>query len=275
MPEQPRERDYVLGTHEEEVERLGLQHRVWRERTLECWQRAGIAAGWRVLDVGAGPGYATLDLAEMVGPTGEVVAVERSERFLDHARQACAERGFTNVRFREMDVMQDSFGVQGLDAAWCRWVTSFVTSPAKLVANIAVALKPGGIVAFHEYVDYRSWRMAPRGERHQEFVSQVQASWRANGGEPDVARLLPRLLVEAGFEIRHVAPIVLAVRPCDFEWQWPATFIEINLRRLLELGRVQADWVESVRAELRAAEANPATVMLTPMVLEIIAARAK
>jgi SAM-dependent methyltransferase len=267
------ERDYVLGTHDDELARLGLQHRVWRERTLEGWRRAGITHGWRVLDAGAGPGYATLDLAEMVGPAGEVIAVERSARFLGHAREACRERGFTNVQFHELDLMQSPITFTGLDATWCRWVTSFVSSPAALVSKLAGALRPGGVAIFHEYVDYQSWRMDPHGALHEQFVHEAMASWRASGGEPDVARTLPSLLVGAGFELRHVAPIVLAVRPSDFEWQWPKTFIEINLHRLVELSRVTAEWADSVREALLAAEADPATVMITPMFLEIIAER--
>lgn len=35
-------KDYILGTHDEELERLGLQHRAWRERALEAWHSAGI-----------------------------------------------------------------------------------------------------------------------------------------------------------------------------------------------------------------------------------------
>ena len=73
----PTDRDYVLGTHDEELARLGLQHHVWRPVVLDCWQRAGLTVAKRVLDVGAGPGYATVDLAEIVRPTGEVVAVRR------------------------------------------------------------------------------------------------------------------------------------------------------------------------------------------------------
>ena len=72
-----KERDYVLGTHEEEISRLGLQHRVWRPVALDCWQRAGVTVGSRVLDLGAGPGYAAVDLAEIVGSTGKIVALER------------------------------------------------------------------------------------------------------------------------------------------------------------------------------------------------------
>ena len=46
------ERDYVLGTHDEEVERLALQNRVWRPRTLEAWRRAGFTVGQTLIDVG-------------------------------------------------------------------------------------------------------------------------------------------------------------------------------------------------------------------------------
>ena len=57
------DRDYILGTHEQELARLGLQHRAWRPVALDCRQRAGITVGTRVLDVGAGPGYAAIDPA--------------------------------------------------------------------------------------------------------------------------------------------------------------------------------------------------------------------
>ena len=73
-----KERDYVLGTHDDEIVRLGLQHRVWRARTHDAWRRAGFTIGQTLLDVGCGPGYASLDLAELVGPTGRVVAIDRS-----------------------------------------------------------------------------------------------------------------------------------------------------------------------------------------------------
>ena len=95
------DRDYFLGTHDEELQRLGLQHRVWRAAVLDCWQRAGIAAGSRVLDVGAGPGYAAADLAEIVGTGGEVVAVERSARYVEAGRGMLAQHGFANVRYHE------------------------------------------------------------------------------------------------------------------------------------------------------------------------------
>ena len=267
-------KEYLLGTHDEEIERLGLQHRVWRPDVLACWRRAGITAGSRVLDVGAGPGYATMDLAEIVGPEGRVVALERSPRFLAVAREACARRGLANVEFHERDLMAGFPALRGFDAAWCRWVAAFVPAPAKLVAEIAGALRPEGAAIFHEYAHYESWRIAPRGTAHQSFVAEVVRSWRESGGEPNVALELPRLLHEAGFRIERLQPLVYAVRPQDFMWQWPASFIDIHLRHQVDEGRAEPGWADSVRAELRAAEADPASYMITPLVLEIVARKA-
>ena len=71
----PREQDYVLGTHDDEIRRLGVQHRVWRPRVIDAWRRAGFRPGQMLIDVGCGPGYATLDLAEIVAPGGRVLEV--------------------------------------------------------------------------------------------------------------------------------------------------------------------------------------------------------
>src|SRR6202171_1808695 len=242
-----KEADYVLGTNDEELDRLGLQHRVWRPIVLECWRRAGITLGSRVIDIGAGPGYATVDLAELVGPTGEVFAVERSARFLEFAKNACAVRGLSNVRFREADLMHESLGWLEFDAAWCRWVASFVSSPEKLIQTIAGALRPGAVAIFHEYIDYRTLRLAPRRPAFESFVNEVVDNWRASGGEPDVALSFPTLFRAAGLRTIEVRPRVLIVSPKDYAWQWPASFIEIHLARLRELGRVNSEWTEAVR----------------------------
>jgi SAM-dependent methyltransferase len=265
------ERYYVLGTNDEEIERLGLQHRVWRPTTLECWRRAGITIGSRVIDVGAGPGYATVDLAEIVGPSGEILAIERSPRFLQIAQHTCDRRGLTNVRFRQADLMEDSLGKMDFDAAWCRWVACFVSDPAKLINEIAAALRGGGIAIFHEYIDYRTWRFSPRKPAHESFVREVVASWRASGGEPDVALFFPPWLKRAGLRVIDIRPRVLTITPRDYAWNWSASFIESNVARLRELGRVTADWAESVRKEFAEAEADPATICITPLFVEIIA----
>ncbi|MFN7967404.1 MAG: methyltransferase domain-containing protein [Acidobacteriota bacterium] len=268
------DRDYVLGTGDEEIQRLGLQHRVWRPTVLDCWKRAGITVGSRVLDVGAGPGYATLDLAEIVGATGQVIAVERSQRFVQAAQAASRSRGFAHVQVHELDLMNDALPAERMDAAWCRWVASFVSSPSMLVSKLAGIIRPGGVVVFHEYVDYSTFRFVPENEAHAQFVQHVMASWRASGGEPDIARVLPSLLDDAGLRVRSTRPHIFCTSPADQLWQWPASFIGINLKRMVELGRVDQAWADMAQQKFDAASADPRSLILTPLVLEIIAEKA-
>src|SRR5206468_409875 len=96
--------DYILGTHDAELERLGIQHRVWRSVVLDCWYRAGITVGSRVVDVGAGPGYAAVDLAEIVGAAGQVIALERSPKFARALMNSCNARNLSNVHVHEIDL---------------------------------------------------------------------------------------------------------------------------------------------------------------------------
>src|SRR6185436_11372968 len=120
------ERDYVLGTHDEEIERLGLQHRIWRSRMLDGFRRAGFGPGQRLLDVGCGPGWATLDLAGIAGPTGQVFAIDRSRRFLDHLRSRAARSdgaaAAAPIETHERDFDEDPLPGITADGAFARWV---------------------------------------------------------------------------------------------------------------------------------------------------------
>jgi SAM-dependent methyltransferase len=265
------ERDYVLGTHDEELMRLGLQHRVWRPVVLDCWQRAGITVGKRVLDLGAGPGYATIDLAEIVGLSGEVVALERSHNFVRALKETCRARSLTNVKIHELDLMTDDLPKGDYDFSWCRWVVSFVSDPALLIKKLAGVMQKGSIAIFHEYGHYETWRFFPRLPMQERFREHVIATWRESGGEPDGAPGLPALLSENDFLIRSTTPHIFCVRPTDYMWQWPAQFIAVYLPRLMEMGRIDQEFADQVRADLAGAEKNPNSLMITPLVLEIVA----
>jgi SAM-dependent methyltransferase len=99
------EASYVLGTQDEEIARLGLQHQVWRSRVLDTWAAAGFTKGQTIVDLGCGPGYATLDLAEIVGASGRVIAIDRSRRFLDALEQSALERGISHIETLEGDAV--------------------------------------------------------------------------------------------------------------------------------------------------------------------------
>jgi SAM-dependent methyltransferase len=268
-----KDRDYLLGTHDEEISRLGLQHRVWRPRVLDAWRRAGVTTGSKVVDAGAGPGWASLDLAEIVGPQGKVHALERSQRFLAYLEASAERRGLNNLQTSNLDLVTDDLPVEDADAFWVRWVLAFVSDPAAVLAKLVRTLRPGGVAIIHEYLDYRTWSLAPPSPAQEDFKNFVIEDWRASGGEPDIARSFPALLPEAGLRIRELRPIVDVISPSNYVWQWPASFLKLYPDHLVEAGKKDKAWADRLKAEFAAAEANPDTVMVTPMVLEVIAER--
>jgi ubiquinone/menaquinone biosynthesis C-methylase UbiE len=267
----PTAKDYVLGTHQAEITRLGLQHQVWRPYVLDAWSRAGMTRGSKVIDFGAGPGYATMDAADIVGPGGSVVALERSPQFVAFARQAIDRREAHWVRMVACDLMNDPVESADADIAWCRWVASFVTRPETLIEKLFGALRVGGKAVLHEYQQYSTWRTIPPSLQIDSFVAEVMASWRASGGEPDIIPSLLPQMTDIGFKVREVRPLIFAVHPSHFTWQWPAAFVSTNAARLVELGRVSQEWAEAVEGDFSALAANPNAILVTPLVMEIIA----
>jgi SAM-dependent methyltransferase len=246
---------------------------VWRSRALDAWQRAGFTVGQTLLDVGCGPGHASFDLAQIVGPAGRVVALDRSTRFLDWLRATARSRGFGQLTAREIDLGDADLPAAAVDGAWCRWVLSFVKRPRELLVRIGAALRPGGVLVLHEYCDYGTWRLMPRCPEFEEFVRVVMESWRADGGEPDVALDLPTWLAEAGFDVKSVKPIMEVVPPSNLTWQWPKTFFHSGLCRLVDLGHLTPDRARGMAEAFARREAAPHTRMITPAVLEVIAVR--
>jgi len=265
------EKSYVIGTHDSEIARLGIQHRVWRSAVLGLWRDAGVTHDMSVMDCGAGPGYATLDLAEIVGPKGRVVAVERSRRFLDALRAAAGLHGLTNVETVEADLLEYDWPHADVDRVWCRWVLAFLAEPAKVVHGMARALKPGGKAIFHEYYDYGSWHLAPPSAEFDAYVARIVAHWRSSGGEPDIGLALPNLLVEAGLEIEAVRPVVFAAPAADFASRWPAGFAREYLPLMTANGSLSQQEAHRLEVLLDRHEADRNAFHVTPGVLHVVA----
>lgn len=267
------DRDYILGTHDEEIVRLGIQHRVWRPRALDAWRRAGFTVDQTLIDVGCGPGYASIDLAGIVGDGGQIISVDRSRRFLDTLEKASGGYGLTNIRTVETDLEVGAFPQASADGAWCRWVFAFLKEPRKLLEKIKGSLRPGGTIVIHEYFDYSTWRTTPRCPEIEEFVGEVMRNWRSDGGEPDIGLQLPLWLPELGFEIKSLTPIIDIFPASNFVWQWPKSFVQIGPRRLVDLGLMTEQRANQVVDAFERVEKTPNALMITPAVLEIIAVK--
>lgn len=160
--------DYILGTHRDELERLRFQHELWRPICQAAWDRAGFAAGQRVLDLGAGPGFAALDLARLVGPEGRVLALERSGNYVAWGQGLAEAAGLQQLELRQHDLLRDPWPrgprdqpEAGFDRAWCRWLVMFLPELEPWLDGLEQAIRPGGQLLLHEYMHWDTLACIP------------------------------------------------------------------------------------------------------------------
>ena len=104
------------------------------------------------------------------------------------------------------------------------------------------------------------------------YVAKIIARWRASGGEPDIGLALPGMLAEAGLEIETVRPVVFAARMNSFTASWPIGFARGHLPVMREAGDIGVGEAAEVEAELDRYMTDPNALVITPGVLQIVAA---
>lgn len=268
------EDDYIIGASQQEILRLGQQHAIWRERALAGWRRAGLKPGMTVLDIGCGPGHASFDLAQLVGPTGKVIAVDQSALFLDAVNAGAKQRGLINIETVKSDLGQLVLPDNCVDMIWSRWVLSFLASPQGLFERLKTALKPGGAFIAHEYGHYETFGFFPADPVQDRFIEAVKKSWRAFGGEPNIAKQLPALCRQIGWTTEFMMPHIFTTRPGELVWDWPVGWLKSDgIGRMVELGFLSAEDGQRFYDLADARSADPDSVLTTPMVIEVIARR--
>lgn len=259
----------MLGTHAEELERLRFQQQLWRPLAEAGWDRAGLKAGERVLDLGAGPGFAAQDLARRVGPAGRVLALERSPAYVTAGRELARRAGLMQLEVRPHDLLQDPLPAEGFDLAWMRWVAMFLPDLQPLLTQLPLALRPGGRLVVHEYMHWDSFALHPHGAAIRRFGQAVQASFRDAGGDPDVNRRLPSLLAARGFRIDGLLPLPVIGGPGSMAAQWMERFVQVYGPQLQALGLWSPAEQAQAEAEINASAADPGSYWVGPTVLEL------
>lgn len=271
---------YVLGTDSDESFRLGLQHRLWSNASFSLWLRAGVQPGMRVLDLGCGPGHATLDLAQIVGPTGRVVGVDESAGFLKQLGQEAEARKLSNIDrvlgdAQHLDHCLPSPATDDyFDIVYVRWVFCFVNSPGEVLKGLRRVLRPGGKIVVQDYFNYeQGMTLAPKKEAFTRAIAAVARSWRARGGNPDVMGELPRLAKHHGFEIDHLDVQQRIGRPNTSMWHWPWTFFNSFLPKLVDMGHLSREECDAALKELASISNDETAFVLVPPVFELIATK--
>lgn len=172
-----------------------------RRRTLDL---LALRPGERVLDIGVGPGYLALEMANAVGPQGRVCGIDTSEAMLELARRRCAGPG--GVELRLGDASDLPFADGGFDVAAAIQVYLYVADVDAALAELYRVLRPGGRAVVMD----TDWGTAAWNCADPERLKRVLAVWETCFTHSRLARSLPGKLRRAGFKLARedVVPLV-------------------------------------------------------------------
>jgi ubiquinone/menaquinone biosynthesis C-methylase UbiE len=141
---------YALGHSSAEIQRLKNQGAMLRPITERLLRSAGIEAGMRVLDLGCGAGDVSMIAAELVGPAGFVVGIDRNQEVLDVARKRAQEAGLQQISYVRASIEEFSVVYDPFDLVIGRYILTHQPEPVTLLRKAARLVRPGGALAFHE-----------------------------------------------------------------------------------------------------------------------------
>jgi len=125
--------------------------------------------GERVLEVGPGTGYYTLDVADWVAPGGEVEILDVQQEMLDHTMRRAAERGSPAIAATLADATAMPFEDDSFDAAYLVTVLGEIPDQDAALRELARVLRPGGRLVVGElmgdphYVGIKGMRLRAAG----------------------------------------------------------------------------------------------------------------
>ena len=131
---------YTHGYHESVLR----SHRWRTAQNSAAYLLPHLTATDRLLDVGAGAGTITVDLARIVA---DVTATEFGAEGLELTRSTVAAQGVANIQLEVADIHALPFDDAIFDVAHAHQVLQHVADPVQALREMARVTRPGGIVA--------------------------------------------------------------------------------------------------------------------------------
>ena len=153
-------------------------------------------SGERALDIGCGPGFVAEELAQAVGTSGEIHAIDSSESSVMMTRRRCAE--FPNVQVQVADATQLPYPDAYFDLAVSTQVYEYVPDVPSALSELRRVLRPGGRAAIID----TDWHSILWHSSDPVRMARILKAWDEHLAHPVLPRTLGPLLRDAGFSLR-------------------------------------------------------------------------
>ncbi len=189
---------YVLGRTQREYERLTRQAQVWEPVTRQALERAGLAAGHSVLDVGCGSCDVMRLMAERVGATGRVVGMDVDAVLAGHAIEQLSQTGPDVYSFIMGDIAEVTRINQApFDLVFARLLLFHLADPVAALRRLWEWVRPGGTLLIMDY-DITVTRSAAQIPVIERTLRLCNDAFRRCGRDIEIGTRIPSLFIEAG-----------------------------------------------------------------------------
>jgi ubiquinone/menaquinone biosynthesis C-methylase UbiE len=114
-------------------------------------------AGERVLEVGPGTGYYSVEMAEWLSPGGRLDVFDLQQEMLDHTMRRATQRGVHNISGTQGDARRLPYADATFDAAFLVAVLGEIPDQQSALTELARVLKPGGRLVVGELFGDPHW----------------------------------------------------------------------------------------------------------------------
>lgn len=193
--------EYALALSEAEIGRYQMmaQRAVGQEGSQLA--AAGVVAGATVADIGCGPAAMSIELARLVGPSGQVTAVERDKQALAAAAILIQRSGARNVSLHEAGATATGLEPGSVDVAMLRHVLAHNGGHEQaIVGHLATLIRPGGSVYLVDG-DLSGFRLLDIVPDLADITTCYVEFHRSRGNDPSIGLRLAQLLATAGLEV--------------------------------------------------------------------------
>jgi ubiquinone/menaquinone biosynthesis C-methylase UbiE len=174
-----------------------------RSRVLEALQ---LRTGEHVLEVGCGGGLCTVEVAQWVGPTGRVCAIDVSADQIAVAPSRCA--AFPWVTCREANAVALPYDDGAFDVVYGTQVFEYVVPVDTALHEVQRVLRPGGRCAILAI----DWQTVVWHSQDAERMQRVLTAWAAHTHTPNLPSILGVQLRQAGLEPLRQTPVPMLNR---------------------------------------------------------------
>lgn len=259
--------DYVLATGERATDRLLLLNEIFGPGTKDLLKKAGLSSQMQVAEIGCGTGLVALWMASIVGESGSVTAVDRSEEQLQVAKRNAAAAGVKNISFEVASAYDTGLPRASFDLAYSRFLMCHLPEPLKAFAEMRALLKPGGIVVCEDHDDGGIFTVPPT-HAYKRLVEISAAVNRSRGLDSSIGLKLPRLIEQAGFAKAEVRVNQLAFMRGKYKLFW-----EITLREaapsILAVGAATEVELKSLYTDMQNIAANDSILLMLARVTQV------